>query len=124
MTRPPSMRHYRAALLAAAGVLLLTACAPAAPAPTSAPKTEAKPAAPAAPAAQPTTAAPAAAKPTAVPAAAQPAKPAGPARKTGGTLRIATSGDWRTLDPPVYANVTDRQVIYALYNTLVAMDEK
>jgi peptide/nickel transport system substrate-binding protein len=118
----------RAGLSLALGALLLAACSSAAPAvPTTAPKADTKtaapaaaPAAPVAPAASPAAAQPAAASPAAqVPAA----KPAGPEPKRGGTLRVTTSGDWRTLDPPVYASIPDRQVLYSIYNPLVAMDE-
>ncbi|MFN8525884.1 MAG: ABC transporter substrate-binding protein [Chloroflexota bacterium] len=122
-------------ILASAGFVGLTACQspPAAPAPAKpAPATTQPPAAPAAaPAGSPSPAAsPAAgaAKPADQTAAAKPA--AGPPlaapaanAKRGGKLRIAVSAEWKTLDPPLYTNVTERQIFYAIYNPLVSMDE-
>jgi len=45
----------------------------------------------------------------------------GPAR--GGTLRVLFTGDWKTLDPSRYTNVSERMIFYSLYNPLVSMDE-
>src|SRR5262249_44491660 len=89
------------------------AASPAAPPPPPAPsRAPARPASPA----QPAPAAAAQPDPAASPAA------AAPAGKRGGTLRIALQGEWKTLDPPLYTNVTERQIFYAIYNPLVAMD--
>jgi peptide/nickel transport system substrate-binding protein len=132
--------------LVATLAMLLVACQPAAPAtpPTSAPATSA-PAAAASPASS--GAAPAAASPAAGASPAASASPAAgaspspaasggatappaakpvaldPNAKPGGTLRIAIQGEWKTLDPPLYTNVTERQIFYAIYNPLVSMDE-
>lgn len=40
-----------------------------------------------------------------------------------GTLRVALSRDWKTLEPARYTNVSERMIFYALYNPLVSMDE-
>src|SRR5262249_45405625 len=98
------------------------ACSPAgAPPGSTSPPAQPPAASPAAaPAASPAQSSPAAAaqpQPAASPAA------AAPAGKRGGTLRIALQGEWKTLDPPLYTNVTERQIFYAIYNPLVAMDE-
>ncbi len=41
----------------------------------------------------------------------------------GGTLRFLITGDWKTLEPARYTNVSERMIFYALYNPLVSMDE-
>src|SRR6266536_3394226 len=129
--------------------MLAAACAPSSPpSPTTKPAEASKPtAAPAAPpAASPAAAAspipsPGAslsASPGASPAAvtgggAAPAaanlppavKPAAldPNAKPGGSLRIGIAGEWKTLDPPLYTNVTERQIFYAIYNPLFSIDD-
>ncbi len=45
------------------------------------------------------------------------------APKTGGTLHISTDGDWVTFDPATYNNITDREMLYPIYDSLLAMDE-
>jgi peptide/nickel transport system substrate-binding protein len=45
----------------------------------------------------------------------------GPQR--GGTLRVALEAEAVTYDPHLSVNVSERHVLYAVYNTLVAMDE-
>lgn len=113
----------------AAGLGLLTACAPTAPAPkpTEAPK----PAAPAAPAAAtkpteaPKPAAPAAT--TAPAAAAKPAEAAKPAAapKTGGVLKIATTADFgaRGIDPHSISP-TSFDTVWTVYDTLTRYDQQ
>ncbi len=56
-------------------------------------------------------------------AAAPVAKPAGLEPKRGGSLRVSTVGDWKTLDPALYTNITDRQLLYSIYDSLVRLDE-
>ena len=108
------------------GLLLLSivaACAPAAPAaPTAGPAAPAAATKPAAPAAAPTSAAPAPAAQTAAPAAAPTASAQQPVR--GGSLTISTDGDWVTLDPAIYTNVTDRELLFPIYDTLLNFDDK
>src|SRR5438309_2071218 len=93
LSRPISRRALlRRALAAGVGLplasSLLAACSPAAPAaPTSA--------------AQPT----AAAAPGATPAPAT----AGAASASTGRLLVAIPGDWATLDPALYTNVSERE---------------
>jgi len=117
--------------------LLAAACAPSSPpAPTAKPAEAPKPtsatagppaASPAAPAVS-TGASPAASPGASPAAAANPppaAKPAAldPNAKSGGSLRIGIAGEWKTLDPPLYTNVTERQIFYAIYNPLFSIDE-
>jgi peptide/nickel transport system substrate-binding protein len=85
-------------LLALLLLSLATACAPTAPA------------APTAPGAAPTAA-----------VAKAPSGATSPTR--GGTLYISTDGDWVTLDPVIYTNVTDRELLYSMYDTLLRFDE-
>ncbi len=54
--------------------------------------------------------------------AAAPTQAAQPAR--GGTLRVALESESVTLDPALSINVPERHILYAVYNTLVKMDEK
>lgn len=107
LSRPISRRALlRRALAAGVGLplasSLLAACSPAAPAaPTSA--------------AQPT----AAAAPGATPAPAT----AGAASASTGRLLVAIPGDWATLDPALYTNVSEREIFYSIFDPLVDMDE-
>ncbi len=102
-------------------MVLIVACAPAAgpAAPTAAPKAETKPGQQQPVPTQAAAAQPAAAQPTPL---AQP-KPTGPEPRRGGSLRMGISSEWKTLDPPLYTNVSERMIFYAIYNPLVAMDE-
>jgi peptide/nickel transport system substrate-binding protein len=112
-----------------AGVGVLAACAPAAPAPTTAPapaapKPTTPPAAPTtapAPTAAPTTAAVTVAKPTAAPAAeAKPAAGAAPA--PAGTLTIAQGVDAESMDPYVTTSGASKGMLWTVYDRLVARD--
>ncbi|MCC6175745.1 MAG: hypothetical protein IT305_10615 [Chloroflexi bacterium] len=115
--------------------MLAAACAPSSPpAPTAklaeAPKPTTAPAAPpaASPAAASSPGAAAAASPGASPAAANPPaapKPAAPDpnARPGGTLRIGIASEWKTLDPPLYTNVSERNFFYAVYNPLFSIDD-
>lgn len=47
---------------------------------------------------------------------------AGPAPARGGTLRVGITGDWSTLDPAHYTNVSERQIFYSIYNPLFSLD--
>jgi peptide/nickel transport system substrate-binding protein len=55
-----------------------------------------------------------------LPASGAPAAPPGPAR--GGTLRVGITGDWSTLDPAHYTNVSEREIFYSIYNPLFSLD--
>jgi ABC-type transport system substrate-binding protein len=107
---PLSRRAFLRALGTLGGASLLAACGGAAPnqtaAPTAAPA-EAPTAAPAAPAATaaPADASTAAPAPTTAPAA--PAAPSGEQPRVGGTYRIASGGDFRSLDPPAAEGFDD-----------------
>lgn len=61
-----------------------------------------------------------AAAPTGAPASTQAV--AQPVR--GGTLRVGLESESVTLDPAKSINVPERHILYSIYNTLVAMDEK
>jgi len=90
---------------------LLAACSPAAPA---APPSAAKPTtAPVAPGAAASTA----------PAAAPTTASAPAASASTGRLLVAIPGDWATLDPAFYTNVSEREIFYSIYDPLVDMDE-
>jgi peptide/nickel transport system substrate-binding protein len=65
-------------------------------------------------------------QPAAPPAPAAPAAPgAAPTvqARRGGTLRVAYHEEFRTLDPHFSLQVAERYMMYAVYNTLVGMDE-
>lgn len=108
----------RVVSLLASVALGLSACAPAAPA------------APTKPAESPPTPAPASkpvelAKPAASPGASPAAAPAAaPGARRGGTLRVGLNADISTLDPHFSTSATDRHIYYAIYNTLVSLDEQ
>ena len=112
-------------------VMLLAACAPAAPSapPTAAPAAPA-PTQAAAPAAKPTTSAPAAPAPTVAPTVAAAVKPtsvgaaaAAGQPKPGGTLRVAHAGTPRQLDPAKQISGDEYMITLGVYDTLVLFDK-
>jgi peptide/nickel transport system substrate-binding protein len=40
----------------------------------------------------------------------------------GGTLRVGITGDWSTLDPARYTNVSEREIFYSIYTPLFGLD--
>jgi peptide/nickel transport system substrate-binding protein len=50
-------------------------------------------------------------------------KPSSAESRRGGTLRLGTSSEWNTLDPPLYTTVSERQIFYSIYDPLVGMNE-
>jgi peptide/nickel transport system substrate-binding protein len=102
-------------------VMLLAACAPAAP--TAAPTSTPAPTQAAAAAGKPTTA-PAAAS-TVAPTVAAAAKPTAAASqpKPGGTLRVAHAGTPRQLDPAKQVSGDEYMITLGVYDTLVMFDK-
>ena len=39
----------------------------------------------------------------------------------GGSLRVGITGNWTTLDPPHYINVSERQIFYSIYTPMVSL---
>ncbi len=111
-------KFQRALAALGIGILLLGACAPAAPAPTPKP-TSAPTVAPTAPA--PTLAAPVP-TPTMAPALPAPPKPAVEEPKRGGVLNLASGGDITTFDPHTHTIGIDAYTILANYSNLVWKD--
>ena len=100
--------------------LLAVACSPAGPprtTPTAAPKAAAKPVEQKPPSATP------AAQAQAQPAAKAETRPATPEPSRGGTLRVGLNQEHKTLDPHLSVQFPERYALYAIFNTLVAMDE-
>jgi len=115
-------REFLSSLLSAGAMSLIVACGGAAggqPAsPTSPPA--AKPTT--APAAQPTTAAAATTAPQATPAQTAPAQAAAKPAAAGGTLTFVLENDVIDLDPLRSRAFVDRNVHYAIYDSLVRID--
>src|SRR5262249_40593892 len=115
-------RAFLSSLLSAGAMSLIVACGGAAggqPAsPTSPPA--AKPTT--APAAQPTTAAAATTAPQATPAQTAPAQAAAKPAAAGGTLTLRLENDVIDLDPLRSRAFVDRNVHYAIYDSLVRID--
>jgi peptide/nickel transport system substrate-binding protein len=110
MARYTRRTFLRAAAFSSAGLALVAACGPQAPA-NPAPTTAAAPAS----AGQ--------AQPTAAAAAANAAQSAG-APKRGGSMRVGLIIDVATLDPHLSGSKVDRQVYHNLYDPLVILDDK
>ncbi len=62
-------------------------------------------------------------KTTASPAALGTSAPAPAASAGTGRLLVAIPGDWATLDPALYTNVSEREIFYSIYDPLVDMNE-